>query len=71
MLNFDWLSGISQEQAKNIFLVFFVLIGLLVFLIPNDYAYEGVAEEDRHWYNNLKLWSLSSIAILFLIYYFF
>jgi hypothetical protein len=68
MLNFDWLSEVSQEQAKNIFLIFFVLIGILVLLIPNDYAYEGVAKKNRHWYNNLKLWSVGSIAILFLIY---
>jgi len=71
MLNFDWLSGISQETAKNIFLGLFVLIGFLVMLIPNDYAYEGVKKSDRHWYNNLKLWSLGSLAILFVIYYIF
>ena len=71
MLNFDWLSGVSQENAKNIFLVLFVIIGFLVILIPNDYAYEGVKKSDRHWYNNLKLWSLGSLAILFVIYYIF
>lgn len=71
MLNFDWLSGVSQENAKNIFLVLFVIIGFLVILIPNDYAYEGVKKSDRHWYNNLKLWSLGSLTILFVIYYIF
>lgn len=71
MLNFDWLSGVSQESAKNIFLVLFVLIGILVLLIPNDYAYEGVKKSDRHWYNNLKLWSIGSLTILFFIYYIF
>ena len=71
MLNFDWLSGVSQENAKNIFLVLFVIIGILVILIPNDYAYEGVKKSDRHWYNNLKLWSLGSLTILFVIYYIF
>lgn len=71
MLNFDWLSGVSQENAKNIFLILFVIIGFLVLLIPNDYAYEGVKKSDRHWYNNLKLWSIGSLAILFVIYYIF
>lgn len=71
MLNFDWLSGVSQENAKNIFLVLFIIIGVLVLLIPNDYAYEGVKKSDRHWYNNLKLWSLGSLSILFIIYYIF
>lgn len=71
MLNFDWLSGVSQENAKNIFLILFVIIGFLVILIPNDYAYEGVKKSDRHWYNNLKLWSLGSLTILFVIYYIF
>lgn len=71
MLNFDWLSGVSQENAKNIFLILFVIIGFLVLLIPNDYAYEGVKKSDRHWYNNLKLWSIGSLTILFVIYYIF
>ena len=71
MLNFDWLSGISQENAKNIFLVLFVLIAVLVLLIPTDYAYEGVEKSDRHWWNNLKLWSIVVLTILFLIYYAF
>ena len=71
MLNFDWLSGISQEMAKNIFLALFVLIGLLVLMIPNEYAYEGVKKEDRFWWNNLKLWSIVVMSILFFIYYIF
>ena len=71
MLNFDWLSGISQETAKIIFLVLFVIIGMLVLLIPNEYAYEGIKKSDRHWWNNLKLWSLASLSILFFIYYIF
>lgn len=71
MLNFDWLSGISQETAKMIFLVLFVIIGMLVLLIPNEYAYEGMKKSDRHWWNNLKLWSLASLSILFFIYYIF
>lgn len=71
MLNFDWLSGISQETAKMIFLVLFIIIGMLVLLIPNEYAYEGMKKSDRHWWNNLKLWSLASLSILFFIYYIF
>lgn len=71
MLNFDWLSGISQETARYIFLGLYVLIGGLVLLIPTDYTYEGVKKEDRHWYNNLKLWAICSLAILFFIYYIF
>ncbi len=71
MLNFDWLAGVSQESAKIVFLVLFVLIGILVTLIPNEYAYEGVKKDDRHWWNNLKLWAIGVLAILFLIYYIF
>ena len=71
MLNFDWLSDVSQENAKIIFLGLFVLIGALVLLIPNEYAYEGVKKSDRHWWNNLKIWALGSLAILSFIYYIF
>lgn len=71
MLNFDWLSGISQETARYIFLGLYVLIGGLVLLIPTDYTYVGVKKEDQHWWNNLKLWALCSLAILFFIYYIF
>ncbi len=71
MLNFDWLSDISQETAKMIFLVLFTIIGILVLLIPNDYAYEGIKENDRHWWNNLKIWAITVLSILFFIYYIF
>lgn len=68
MLNFDWLSDVSQESAKLVFLVLFVLIGVLVLFIPNDYIFEGVKKKDRHWWINLKLWAITVLTILFLIY---
>jgi hypothetical protein len=69
MLNFDWLSNVSPETAKIVFLALFGIIGVLVLLLPREYIYRGVAREDRHWYNNLKLWALGVLAILFFTYY--
>jgi len=69
MLNFDWLSGVSQETAKMIFFGLYILIGILVLMLPNDYVYEGIKKEDRHWWNNLKLWSLAVLSILATVYY--
>ncbi len=71
MLNFDWLAGISQESAKIIFLVLFVLIGVLILFIPNDYIFQGVEKKYRRWWNNLKLWAIGVLALLFLTYYIF
>ena len=71
MLNFDWLAGVSQESAKWVFLVLFVLIGILVLLVPNETVFEGVEEKDRHWYTNLKLWALTVLTVLFITYYAF
>lgn len=71
MLNFNWLADVPLETAKMIFLGLFILIGILVLLIPDDYAYEGVEKSDRHWWNNLKLWSICSLSILFFVYYIF
>lgn len=71
MLNFDWLSGVSQESAKMVFYILFIFIGVLVVLIPREYIYEGVEIKDRHWWNNLKLWALSVLGILFYTYYIF
>ena len=71
MFNFDWLSGISQESAKYVFLSMYVLIGILVLFVPNEYAYEGIKKADRHWWNNLKLWSIFVLSVLFCIYYIF
>ena len=71
MLNFDWLSGISQETAKMIFMGLFIFIGILVLLIPRDYIFEGVPEEDRHWYMNLKLWAWVVLGSLLYVYYIF
>ncbi|HDZ06702.1 hypothetical protein LCGC14_0189880 [marine sediment metagenome] len=68
MFNFDWLSDVSQETAKMIFLCLYAVIGLLVLLLPNEYVYEGIAKEDRHWWNNLKLWSIAVLSILASIY---
>lgn len=69
MLNFDWLSEVSAETAKMVFFTMYLIIGILVLLIPNDYIYAGLKKEDRVWYNNLKIWSLSVLAILATIYY--
>ena len=69
VLNFEWLSGLSIAQAKSVFLVLFVLIGILVLLIPNDYIYQGVKK--RRWWLNLKLWALADLALIFLTYYIF
>ncbi len=69
ILNFEWLTGVSIGAAKNIFLVLFVLIGILVLLIPNDYIYAGVKK--RKWWLNLKLWALGDLAFIFITYYIF
>jgi len=69
VLNFEWLSGVSIGAAKNVFLVLFVLIGILVLFIPNDYIYQGVKK--RRWWLNLKLWALADLALIFLTYYIF
>ena len=69
VLNFEWLSGLSIGAAKNVFLILFVLIGILVLLIPNDYIYQGV--EKRRWWLNLKLWALADLALIFFTYYIF
>lgn len=71
MLNFDWLSGVSQETAKMIFMGLYGLIALLVLMIPNDYIFEGLKKEERLWYRNLKIWSWGVLAILASIYYHF
>jgi len=69
VLNFEWLSGVSIGAAKSVFLVLFVLIGILVLLIPNDYIYQGVKK--RRWWLNLKLWALADLALIFFTYYIF
>lgn len=71
MLNFDWLAGVSQESAKMVFLVMFGLIGVIILFIPNDSVFRGVEKKDRRWWNNLKLWAIGALALLFLTYYIF
>ncbi len=69
ILNFEWLAGVSIGAAKNVFLVLFVLIGVLVLFIPNDYIFQGVKK--RRWWLNLKLWALGDLAFIFVTYYIF
>ncbi len=71
MLNFDWLSDVSQETAKMVFFTLYLIIGLLVLLIPNAYIFEGVPTDRRKWYMNLKVWALAVLGILATIYYTF
>ena len=69
ILNFEWLAGVPIGAAKNVFLILFILIGILVLFIPNDYIYKGV--EKRRWWLNLKLWALADLAFIFVTYYIF
>ena len=69
ILNFEWLTGVSIGAAKNVFLVLYVLIGVLVLLIPNDYIFQGLKK--RKWWLNLKLWALGDLAFIFITYYIF
>ena len=69
ILNFDWLMGLPVSTAKIVFLGLFVLIGIMVLLIPNDYIFKGV--EKRKWWLNLKLWALGDLALIFITYYIF
>ena len=49
MLNFNWLADFSIESAKWIFLILFILIGVVVLMIPNKYIYEGLTKI-RWWH---------------------
>lgn len=69
LLNFEWLTGVGMGASKNVFLVLFVIIGILVLSIPKDYIYEGV--ENRRWWHNLKLWAIADLAFIFITYYIF
>ncbi|MDX2445502.1 MAG: hypothetical protein QNK30_17035 [Bacteroidales bacterium] len=44
------------------------MIAILVLLLPNDYVFEGVEKKDRHWWNNLKLWAIGVLSLLFITY---
>jgi hypothetical protein len=69
LLNFEWLSGLGTGASRGVFLVLFVVIGILVLLLPKDYIYEGV--KNRRWWHNLKLWALGDLAFIFITYYIF
>ena len=69
MLNFNWLADITVESAKWIFLILFMLIGVLVLRIPNKYIYQGL--EKISWYHNLKIWAIGLLAFIFVVYYIF
>ncbi len=69
MLNFDWLGGIPIESAKWIFLILFMLIGVLVLFIPNKFIYEGL--DKIRWYHNLKMWAIGLLCFISVVYYIF
>ncbi len=69
MLNFNWLADIPVESAKWIFLLLFILIGVLVLFIPNKFIYEGL--EEIRWWHNLKMWAIALLVFIFVVYYIF
>ncbi len=69
MLNFDWLADVPTAAAKWGFLILFMVIGLIVLMIPDEYIYEGV--EQPRWWHNLKAWALGLLAFIFVTYYVF
>ena len=66
MLNFDWLRDVSPAAAKGVFLVLFVVIGLLVSMVPKAYIYQGVTQP--RWWHNLKLWAWGVLLFIFVTY---
>jgi hypothetical protein len=69
VLNFEWLTGLGMTASKSVFLILFVVIGVLVLMLPKDYIYEGV--KDRRWWHNLKLWAIGDLVFIFVTYYIF
>jgi len=69
ILNFDWLKWVGSDASKDVFLVLFVLIGILVWMLPMDYIYEGI--ENPRWWHNLKLWASGVLAMIFITYWIF
>ncbi len=69
MLNFDWLADVPIGTAKWVFLILFMVIGLIVLMIPDEYIYEGV--EQPRWWHNLKAWEIGLLAFIFVTYYVF
>lgn len=69
MLNFDWLYNVSSPAAKGVFLVLFIVIGLLVQMVPMAYIYRGL--ERPRWWHNLKLWAWGVLLFIFLVYWTF
>ena len=67
MLNFDWLSGVSVETAKWVFLLLFIGIEILVAMIPAEYVFEGARH--RRWWYDLRLWAIGVLAFIFITYY--
>ena len=66
LLNFHWLAGVPLAMAQAVFLLLFVIIGLLVLSIPRAHIHEGV--ERPRWWHNLKLWALGVLLMIFVTY---
>ena len=66
VLNFHWLAGVPLTWAQAVFLLLFVVIGLLVLLIPQAQIHEGVARP--RWWHNLKLWAWGVLVMIFVTY---
>lgn len=69
LLNFEWLAGLSPEAAKGVFLVLFIVIGVLVWRVPDAEVYAGV--DEPRWWHNLRIWATGVLAFIFVTYLLF
>ncbi|MBD3377556.1 hypothetical protein GF406_21185 [candidate division KSB1 bacterium] len=69
MLNFDWISHLSQGWARFMVIIPFLIAWIFAMLLPKDYIYLG-ADDQKPW-RNLKLWVTGIVFLQIGIYLIF
>ena len=69
MLNFNFLSDLSEGWARFLVIMAFIIPMVGAFLMPKKYIYMG-ATDNKPW-RNLKVWVFVIVAIQVAIYLYF
>ena len=66
MLNFNWISDLSEGWARFLVIMAFIIPLIFAFMMKKKYIYRGAP--DKQSWRNLKFWVLIIVAVQVAIY---
>lgn len=69
MFNFNWIADLSENWARFLVIMAFILPMIFAMTLSKKYIYQG-APDQKSW-RNLKIWVFVIVAVQVAIYIYF